>query len=219
MTVHSLWNETKFLLFAECLESLPNLHTLAVGRTDSSTTDSLKNALKRRKFPQIKALILPPSAYPLLKCCHNAEGVDCVDGDRPIHTEKLPELLASIRGSKVKRLAIPLVSSCDTPSKWSATLWGHGVGMMTDHPRPQDTSLRIRGSPNSPSSTLTRMRHRSRKRRSCLATWLNPHAPQHWNWSTCAKGCRISIQSRLCIFSPVWLLTGGDGLSSLLQDN
>jgi len=134
MTLDTLWNETKFPLFVKCLESLPNLHTLAIGRTDSFTTDPLKNALKRRKFPQIKALILALTAYPLLKCCHNAEDIDCVVGDRPVHKEKLPEFLASIRGSKVKRLAIPLVSSCDTPSKWSATPWGHGVGMMTDHP-------------------------------------------------------------------------------------
>jgi len=117
MTLHSLWNVAKFPLFVECLESLPNLHTLAIGSSDSYITNSLKNALKRYKLPQIKTLILPPCAHPLLKRCCNAEDVDCVVTDRPVPSEKLLGFLASIRGSKVKRLAIPLVSSCDTSSK------------------------------------------------------------------------------------------------------
>jgi len=123
MALFSLWNTANSPLLVKCLESLPNLHTLVIGWTDSYTKNPLKNALKRRKFPQIKALILPPSAYPLLKCCHNAEDVDCVVGNRPVHSKNLPEFLASIPGSKVKRLAIPLVSNCDTPSEWSTTLW------------------------------------------------------------------------------------------------
>ena len=121
MTLHSPWRVAEFPLLGKCLQSLPNLYTLVIASPDSNITNSLENALKGCKFPQIKALILPSSAYPLLKRCRNAEDVDCVVGDRPTHTEKLPEFLASIRGSKVKRLAIPLVSNCDTPSKWPAT--------------------------------------------------------------------------------------------------
>jgi len=121
MTLHSLWNVANFPLFVSCLESLPNLHTLAIGSSDISITNSLEKALERCKLPQIKALILPPGAYPLLKRCHNVEDVDCVVGDRAIHSRNLLEFLASIRGSKVRRLAIPLVSSCDTSSKWSTT--------------------------------------------------------------------------------------------------
>jgi len=136
MTLDSLWQVAEFPLFVECLESLPNLHTLAIGWSDDYITDSLKDVLKRRKFPQIKALILPPSAYPLLKSCCNAKDVDCVVGDRPIYFKKLPEFLASIQGSNVKQLATPLVSSCDTPSKWSATPWGHRVSTRTDRLQP-----------------------------------------------------------------------------------
>jgi len=121
MTLYSLWTIAKFPLFVKCLESLPNLHTLAIGWSDGYITNPLKNALKRHKFPQIKALILPPSAYPLLKRCRNAEYVDCVVGDQPIPSKQLLGFLASIRGSKVKRLAIPLISCCDTSSKGSTT--------------------------------------------------------------------------------------------------
>jgi len=137
MTLHSLWNAANFPSFVRCLESLPNLHTLAIGSSDSLITTSLGNAFKHCKLPQIKALILPPNAYPLLKCCHNVEDVDCVVGDRPIHSRGLLEFLASIQGSKVRRLAIPLVSSCDTSSKWSAaTSWYHMVRMTTNRLRP-----------------------------------------------------------------------------------
>jgi len=136
MTLPSLWNVAKYPLFVECLESLPNLHTLAVGSSGNHITSSLENALGRRKLPQIKALILPPSAYPLLKSCHNAEDVDCVVGDQPIHSKKLPEFLVSICGLNVKRLAIPLVSGCDIPGKWSTAPWYHRVSTMTDHLRP-----------------------------------------------------------------------------------
>jgi len=128
MTLYPLWNVAGFPLFVKCLESLPNLHTLAIAWTDSYVTNPLKNALKRRKFPQIKALILPPSVYPLLRRCHNAEDVDCVVGDRPIPSKELFGFFASIRSSKVKRLAIPLVSSCDTSSKWSAICGVMGSG-------------------------------------------------------------------------------------------
>jgi len=136
MTLSSLWNVAKFPLFVKCLKSLPNLHTLAIGWSDNYITNSLQNALKRCKFPQIKALILPPSAHPLLKHCRNAEDVDCVVSDLRIPSKKLHGFLGSIRGSKVKRLAIPLVSYCDASSKSSATLRHHRVRTVTDHLQP-----------------------------------------------------------------------------------
>jgi len=123
MTLSSLWNSSIFPLFVKCLESLPNLHTLAIGWSDDYITNSLKNALKRCKLPQIKALTLPASAHPLLKRCRNAEDVDCLVSDRPI--PKLRGFLGSIHGLKVKRLAIPLVSYCDASSKSSATPRNH----------------------------------------------------------------------------------------------
>ena len=121
MTVGTLWNVSKFPLFVRCLESLPSLHTLEIGRADSYTTTPLKDALKRSKLPQIKALILPPCAHPLLQHCHNVEDVDCVVKDRPVPSDQFLGFLASIRCSKVKRLAIPLVPRINASSKWSRT--------------------------------------------------------------------------------------------------
>jgi len=127
MTLHSLWNVAKFPLLVECLESLPNLHTLAIGSLDSYITGSIEDALKHCELPQIKALILPPSAHPLIKHCYNVEGVDCVVSNRPIPPNKFFGFLESIRGSNIKQLAIPLVSCYDASSKWSVTLWYHRV--------------------------------------------------------------------------------------------
>ena len=100
--------------FVKCLGSLPNLHTLEIGQEDGYITPTLRNNALRLKFkgvklPQIKTLIIPPSAHPLLKQCPNVENVDWVIGDRNISSDEFLKSLASIRDSKIKRLAIPLV--------------------------------------------------------------------------------------------------------------
>ena len=99
-----------FLLpsFVKCLKSLPNLHTLEVGRMDDMATIPLENALKDVEFPQIKALILFPTAHPLLQHCRNVEDVACVLGYQDKSPDVFLQSLASIQDSKVKRLAIPL---------------------------------------------------------------------------------------------------------------
>ena len=148
MTLHSLWDTSKFPLLVECLESLPNLHTLAIGWSESHIMNSLENALKRCELPQIKALILPPNAHPLLKRCYNVEGVDCVVSDRSIPPNQLFGFLVSIRSSNIKRLAIPLVSCYNTSGMWSATMWYHRVKMTTDRP-----DLRICGCMSRPHRT------------------------------------------------------------------
>jgi len=134
MTVHYLLNVAKFPLFVKCLESLPNLHTLAIGRSGSYITNPLEEALKGCELPQIKALILPPSAHPLIQHCYNVEGVDCVVSNRPLPSKKLFGFLVSIRGSNIKRLAIPLVSCYNISGMWSATMWYHRVKITTDRP-------------------------------------------------------------------------------------
>jgi len=92
-----------FLLFAECLESLPNLHTLEVVQGDGGMTTPLKNAFKRVKLPQIGALMLPVAAYPLLKRCGNVEDVTLRRNGASVPSKKFIGALASIRSSKVKR--------------------------------------------------------------------------------------------------------------------
>ena len=116
MTVHTLWNVSKFSLFVKCLESLPNLHTLQIRRADGYITTSLEDALGRSKLPQIKVLTMPPGAHPLIKHCHNVEDVDCVVSDKPMPSDEFIGFLASIRNSNIKRLAVPPVL-CGNPSR------------------------------------------------------------------------------------------------------
>ena len=99
-------------LFVECLVSFPNLHTLEVSWGNMHITDPLENSLERIELPQIKTLIIPPTAHPLLRHCHGLEDLVCAVRYAPTPTpsDGILSSLASNRNSKVKRLAIPLVS-------------------------------------------------------------------------------------------------------------
>ena len=109
MTVDLAGNASTFPPFVRCLQSLPNLHTLEIGRVDYFDTIALGNALKDVKLPQIKTLILPPTAHPLLQHCRNVEDVVCAARDGTASSNEVLRSLASTQDSKVKRLAIPLV--------------------------------------------------------------------------------------------------------------
>jgi len=121
LTVYLMRGNSAFHSFVRCLESLSNLHTLEIGWTDGSITIPLKNALKRLQLPQIKTLILPPAAYPLLQNCRDVEDVVCVITDNTISTDEFLGCLTSNRDSKLRRLAIPLVS-WGNPSQHVAAL-------------------------------------------------------------------------------------------------
>ena len=96
--------------FVKCLGSLPNLHTLLIACVDDSVTTLLEEALKGVQLPQIKTLILPIVAHPLLKHCPNAEEVFCVSYRyATLPSDGFLRSLESNQNSKVKRLAIPLV--------------------------------------------------------------------------------------------------------------
>ena len=110
-------NRSTLPKFVKCLESLPNLHTLEIGQADYHPMDSLKNALGRVELPQIKALILPPCAFPLLRSCRNVEDVVYVFIGWAMCLEEFFESLASNRDSKVKRLTIPMSSRNNLSSK------------------------------------------------------------------------------------------------------
>lgn len=116
MTVDLEWTKSRFPLLVKCLQSVPNLHTLEIGRVDDSDTTLLKNALKGVKLPQVKTLILPPAAHPLLRHCRDVENVVCAVRDRNGSPDGFFRSFASNREPKVKRLAIPL-ATWDNPSR------------------------------------------------------------------------------------------------------
>ena len=94
--------------FVQCLKFLPNLHTLEICGGNVLGT-SLKEALERVKLPQIKTLILPPNAHPILRHCRNVEDVVYMVRDRTWPSNEFLESLVSNQNSKIKRLAIPLI--------------------------------------------------------------------------------------------------------------
>ena len=217
MTVYFISDFSALSKFVKCLRSLPNLHTLEIVQEDGYITPSLKNPLRLKfkgvKLPQIKTLILPPVAHPLLKHCPNVEDVNWVVGDRTISSDQFLRSLASIQDSKIKRLAIPLILPGNPSRELSDTPLDHRVRTATDHPLRQDMWPRVQGSQNSLSSALThtysQMTSSSRKRESRSAQF-GPHAPKQQSWSTYAKNCQISIHSRSYILPSAHLAQRGD---------
>ena len=114
MRVHLSGSRPIFRSFIKCLEALPNLHTLEMGWVSHSDTTLLRSALKGVKLSQIKTLILPPTAYPLLQHCRDVEDVACVVRYNEELIDKVLKSLTSNRHSKVSRLAIPLVLEADS---------------------------------------------------------------------------------------------------------
>jgi len=109
MTVEISWKDSATPLFVGCLQSLQNLHTLEIVRVGGQSTGPLKDAFKRVELPQIKTLILPLAAHPLLRSCCDVEDVVCVDRYGKISSDEFLGSLEFNRDSKVKRLVIPLV--------------------------------------------------------------------------------------------------------------
>jgi len=111
MTARFLWDLVS-PLFVRSLEFLPNLHTLEIGPVNYHPfSPPFGNALDGVKLPQIKVLILPPIAHILVKHCPNVEAVDWVIGEHTVIPYEFLRSLMSTQDSKIKRLAIPLVSS------------------------------------------------------------------------------------------------------------
>ena len=122
MTVHFLRREPAFLPFVQCLKSLPNLHTLEIGWLRDSVAPALESALQSVELPQIKTLILPPAAYPLLQHCRDVEDVAYVIGYYGRSSDRFFKSFSSNRRSKIKRLVIPLVLQSNSSRKWLSTL-------------------------------------------------------------------------------------------------
>ncbi|KAG6861052.1 hypothetical protein C0995_004553 [Termitomyces sp. Mi166 len=63
--------------FVECLEALPNLHTLQILRAHTQMTTHLKNAFKDLKIPQVHTIVLPNHAHNVLRACPEVRVVMC----------------------------------------------------------------------------------------------------------------------------------------------
>ena len=105
----------------KCLESLPNLHTLEMGEVGYYPPFKLRSLLERVNLPQVKALILPAYAYPLLDNCRNVEDVVYVVQHGVAPSDEFCEPLASNQNSQVKRLAVPLSQWSNPSRKRSST--------------------------------------------------------------------------------------------------
>ena len=125
MTVDLAWSRSSFPPLVKCLQSLPNLHTLKIGRVDNANMTPLKKALKGVKLPQIKTLIIPPTAHPLVRHCCAVEDVVCAVWDQNASPDRFIKSLVSNRNSRVKRLAVPLVMWNDPSRKRFSTLRDH----------------------------------------------------------------------------------------------
>ena len=66
--------------FAVCLTVLPNLRTLRIMHTGLIAT-ALRNAFRSVSIPQIRTIILPSGAHPILRSCPNVQDVTCNEGN------------------------------------------------------------------------------------------------------------------------------------------
>jgi len=116
-----------------CLSFLQNLHSLEIGSSDyGPDTALLEKALERIVLPQMKTLIIPEPAHPLLKHCPNVEDVVWVITNKPITSDEFLESLSSNCDSKVERLTIPLVLHGNPSRKRSSTLSYDEIITVTD---------------------------------------------------------------------------------------
>ena len=125
-------------LFVKCLWSLPNLHTLEVSWGNMRITGPLEKAPEHIELPRINSLVIPPATHPLLRHCHGVEDLVRVVRYPPTSTlsDGILSSLGSNRDSKVKRLAISLVSWANLSSKRSGTLRSPDVGSDSPSPTP-----------------------------------------------------------------------------------
>ena len=120
--VHVGFDSSALSSSVKCLKSLPNLHTLEMGGMDDFITTPLKKALKSVELPQIKTLILFPTAHPLLQHCRNVEDVACMVRYQTVFPAGFLRSLLSNQDSKVKRLTIPLIMGDNPSRKWFSAL-------------------------------------------------------------------------------------------------
>jgi hypothetical protein len=67
--------------FANCLRSLPNIHTLELCHVNQEMTTRLKEAFDGVTMPSIRTIVMPAIAHHILRSCPNVEDVTCTVGD------------------------------------------------------------------------------------------------------------------------------------------
>lgn len=74
-------HESIIPLFASCLYSLPNLHTLQLMfvQEHQEMLATLRGAFEGQKYPQIKTIVLPGCAHWVLRACPDVIDVACND--------------------------------------------------------------------------------------------------------------------------------------------
>jgi hypothetical protein len=65
-------------IFAQCLQSLPNVHTLQIAGVLRQATTAIKTAFKNHCFLQIRTIILPTLAHHMLSSCPQVEDIMCI---------------------------------------------------------------------------------------------------------------------------------------------
>ena len=81
VTVTRYRMDTILSAFANCLQSLPNLHTLELCHVHQEMTTKLKKALEGVTIPSIRTVVLPTVAHHILRSCPNVVDVTCNVGD------------------------------------------------------------------------------------------------------------------------------------------
>ena len=66
-------------IFAQCLQSLPNVHTLRIAGVLGQAATAIKTAFKSHRFLQIRTIILPPLAHHNLSSCPQVKDITCID--------------------------------------------------------------------------------------------------------------------------------------------
>ena len=100
VTVSRYQMDTILPTFVNCLQSLPNLHTLELCHVHQEMTTKLKQVFEGTNIPSIRTIVLPTSAHHILRSCPNVEDVTCNAGGGS-------EILGTIAAScpKVERVS------------------------------------------------------------------------------------------------------------------
>lgn len=124
VTVSRYRMDTILPAFVNCLQSLPNLHTLELCHVHHEMTTKLKLAFEGIKIPSIRTIVLPTIAHHILRSCPNVEDVTCNVGDGS-------QILGTITAScpKVERIS-GVIPSPAMIKRWSGFVTNF---RLTDH--------------------------------------------------------------------------------------
>jgi hypothetical protein len=65
-------------IFAQCLQSLPNVHTLQIAGVLGQAATAIKTAFKNHRFLPIRTIILPTLAHHVLSSCPQVKDITCI---------------------------------------------------------------------------------------------------------------------------------------------